>query len=535
MLRSLGLFALVTCAIALVWYGVGRPVPMPPSTLATGHKLTCVSYAPFHGDQAPFTWDLHIPDKQIASDLKTLSQTTACIRTYSARGAQGRVPRLAAALGLKVLQGIWLGRNLADNRREIEAALRLARRYPATVEALIVGNEVLLRGELPAARIKAYLEEVKRRSKLPVTYADVWEFWLRAPELAPATDFLTIHILPYWEDRPVAAEDAAKHVRDVREKIAAAFGGKEILIGEVGWPSEGRMRHGALPSPANQARVLTDVLAAARQEGWRVNLIEAFDQPWKRLLEGTVGGYWGLYDDVLRKPKFRFGEPVSNEPHWRLAAELGIGAAFLAFVAFWLGRRESPSYAGGRHSELAATVIALGSGLVFGWAALILPMDSVVTGDRARSVLLFVLALVVPIAASYALARGQGLAGFGEVLDQSRWRRSNTIGVILAALFVATMVAAIHVALGLVFDPRYKDFPLASLTGPAIALFTLAFANARTPPNPGQAEIVAAAVLGGSAVFVMANEGSANWQAVWFALLLVLLALTAIRARALPG
>jgi glucan 1,3-beta-glucosidase len=102
-------------------------------------------------------------------------------------------------------------------------------------------------------------------------------------------------------------------------------------------------------------------------------------------------------------------------------------------------------------------------------------------------------------------------------------------------LFVATLVAAIHVALGLVFDPRYKDFPLASLTGPAVALFILAFANARTSPNPGQAEIVATAVLAGSAVFVTANEGSANWQAVWFALLLVLLALTALRARALPG
>jgi hypothetical protein len=149
--------------------------------------------------------------------------------------------------------------------------------------------------------------------------------------------------------------------------------------------------------------------------------------------------------------------------------------------------------------------------------------------------LMFVLALVVPMAASYALARGQSLAGFGEVLDLSRWRRSDTISVILAALFVATLVAAIHVALGLVFDPRYKDFPLASLTGPAVALFILAFANARTPPNPGQAEIAAAAVLAGSAVFVTANEGSANWQAVWFALLLVLLALTALRARALPG
>jgi glucan 1,3-beta-glucosidase len=535
MLRSLGLFALVACAIVLVWYGMGRPVPMPPSPLAAGDKLTCVSYAPFHGDQAPFTWDLHIPDAQIASDLKSLSHISACVRTYSARGAQGRVPRLAAGAGLKVLQGIWLGRNLADNRREIEAALALARRHPGTIEGLIVGNEVLLRGELPAGKIKAYLEEVKRRSGLQVTYADVWEFWLRAPELAPATDFLTIHILPYWEDRPVTAEDAAKHVRDVRDKVATAFGGKEILIGEVGWPSEGRMRDGALPSPANQARVLTDVVAAARQEGWRVNLIEAFDQPWKRLLEGTVGGYWGIYDDARRELKFRFGQPVSNEPHWHLVAALGIGAAFLALLAFRLGRGNGRSRAVEWQSEIAATLIALGSGLVFGWGALILTMDSVVIGDRVRSLLMFVLALVVPMAASYALARGQGLAGFGELLDPSRWRRSDLVGVILATLLIATVVAAIHVALGLVFDPRYKDFPLASLTGPAVALFILAFANSRTLPNPGQAEIAAAAVLAGSAFFIIANEGSANWQAVWFALLLVLLALTALRARAVPG
>ncbi len=535
MLRSLGLFALVVCAILLFWYGMGRPVPMPPSPLASGDKLTCVSYAPFHGDQAPFTWDLHIPDEQIASDLKSLSKTTACVRTYSARGAQGRVPRLAATMGLKVLQGIWLGRNLADNRREIEAALKIVRRYPGTIESLIVGNEVLLRGELPASKIKAYLEEVKRRSGLRVTYADVWEFWLRAPELVPATDFLTIHILPYWEDRPVAAEDAAEHIRQVREKVATAFGGKDILIGEVGWPSEGRMRDGALPSPANQARVLTDVVAAAKQEGWRVNLIEAFDQPWKRLLEGTVGGYWGLYDDAGRKLKFRFGEPVSNAPHWRLAASLGIGAAFLTFLAFWLGRRDSASHAADWHSELAATAIALSSGLVFGWAALVLPMDSVVTGDRVRSVLMFVLALVVPMATSYAVASGQHLPGFAKVLDRSRWRRSDTVGLILGALFIATVVAAIQVALGLVFDPRYKDFPLASLTGPAVAFFILAFANTRIAPDPGQAELAAAAVLAGSALFVTANEGSANWQAIWFALLLVLLALTALRARVLPG
>jgi exo-beta-1,3-glucanase (GH17 family) len=533
--RSLALFALVACAIAFAWYAWGRPIPLPPSPLASGDKVTCISYAPFHGEQAPYSWNLNIPDEQVARDLRRLSQLFGCVRTYSARGAQGRVTRLAAGMGLKVLQGIWLGRNRAENRREIEAALALDRRHPGTVEAFVVGNEVLLRGELSAAKLKAYLEEVGRRSPLPVTYADVWEFWLKAPELAPAADFVTVHILPYWEDEPVAAKDAVAHVREVRRKVAAAFTGKEILIGEVGWPSAGRMRDGALPSPANQALVLSGIVAASKQEGWRVNLIEAFDQPWKRLLEGTVGGYWGLYDDARREPKFRFGEPVSNEPYWRMEAGLGIGAAFLIFLAFWLGARDSASQLISWPRELAAALIALGSGLVFGWAALTLAMDSVVAGDRIRSLLMFVLALVVPMAAAYALARGDRLAGFAQALDPRVWRGPGRTGTILAVLFAATVVAAIHVALGLVFDPRYKDFPLASLTGPVLALAILAFAGANSPPRPGNAEIAAGAVLTGSALYVIANEGIANWQAVWFATLLVVLALTALRAQAAPG
>lgn len=531
MFRSLGFFALVASVIALAWYGMGRPVPMPPSPLGPGEKLTCISYAPFHGDQAPFTWDLQIPDRQIEGDLERLSQSTSCVRTYSAKGAQGRVTRLAASKGLKVLQGIWLGRNRADNRREIEAALKLARRYPGTIEAIIVGNEALLRGELPAAKIKAYLEEVRRRSGLKVTYADVWEFWLKAPELASAVDFVTIHILPYWEDEPVTAEDAVAHVREVRERLVTVFAGKEIWVGEVGWPSAGRMRDQALPSPANQARVVSGVVAAAKDGGWKVNVIEAFDQPWKRLLEGTVGGNWGLYDDTRRELKFRFGEPVSNEPHWRLKAGLGIGAAFLVFLAFWLGSRDPPRTLPWRR-DLAGAFIALGSGLVFGWAVLNLPMESIEPGDTLRALGMLVLALVVPMAASYAVARGDRLAGFA--VDPSCWRGPDRVGVVLAALLGVTVVAAIHVALGLVFDPRYKDFPLASLTGPVVALAIVAFTGANTPPRPGAAETAASIVLAGSALFVIVNEGIANWQALWFASLLVVLALTALRAWAAP-
>ena len=169
MTRLILLFALVASAIGLFWYAMGRPSPVRASPLAEGQKLNCLSYAPFHGSQAPYDQPLRIADEQIESDLKQLAQVTSCIRIYSSARAQGKITRVADKLGLKVLQGIWIGRNLADNRREIEAALQLARRHPGVIEAFIVGNETLLRGELGADRIKTYLEEVRRRSGLPVT------------------------------------------------------------------------------------------------------------------------------------------------------------------------------------------------------------------------------------------------------------------------------------------------------------------------------------------------------------------------------
>ncbi len=47
----------------------------------------------------------------------------------------------------------------------------------------------------------------------------------------------------------------------------------------------------------------------------------------------------------------------------------------------------------------------------------------------------------------------------------------------------------------------------------------------------GRAETVAAVVLAGSAVYIVFNESVANWQAVWFAAVLVVLAVTLDRLR----
>src|SRR6202011_4188275 len=142
-----------------------------------------------------------------------------------------QVPAQAAKVGLKVIQGIWLSSNKLKNLTQIATAVSLSKQYPGVITALVVGDEVLLRGEMTAADLAANIRSVKAQVTVPVTYADVWEYWLRNREVYEAVDFVTIHILPYWEDFPIRAKYAAAHVDAIRRRMAVAFPGKEILIG----------------------------------------------------------------------------------------------------------------------------------------------------------------------------------------------------------------------------------------------------------------------------------------------------------------
>src|SRR5690606_36731123 len=101
-------------------------------------------------------------------------------------------------------------------------AVALANQYPEVISAVFVGNEVLLRGEMTPGDLIAAIGAVKAQVRVPVTYADVWEFWLRYREVVRAVDFITIHILPFWEDFPVKASHVAAHVDSLRKRMAAA-------------------------------------------------------------------------------------------------------------------------------------------------------------------------------------------------------------------------------------------------------------------------------------------------------------------------
>jgi exo-beta-1,3-glucanase (GH17 family) len=532
-------FALAAAAIVAAWGWLGAAVEMPASPLGPGEKMQCVSYAPFQGDQDPFGPDIPIDPRQIEEDLVRLKPLTDCIRTYSVDHGLDQIPEIAGRHGMKVMLGLWLS-SLPDlSRHQVETAVALARRFPEVIQAIVVGNEVLLRGEMSAPDLANTIRAVKAQVSMPVTYADVWEFWLRYREIASAVDFITIHILPYWEDFPIPVQGAAAHVRSIRSEVAAAFPNREILIGEFGWPSAGRMREGALPSRANQARVVQEVLAQAKRDNYRVNVIEAFDQPWKRQLEGTVGGHWGLYDAYDRQAKFSWGTAVSNHPGWRWQAGGGVALAAAMFAAALAARRGTAAPAGSG-LWLAIAAMAFVSGTLIGWTVENIPLESLTGGDWLRSLAWAAVALLAPVACAAAAVSGKTTPSFALMLGRNADRPRRPLSLLLGALLIVLAVLAMQAALGLVFDPRYRDFPFAPLTGGAFPFLLVAARRLFVaPPDPKRsypvAEVAAAAMLGLSAIYIVFNETIANWQALWFCAGLIALAVTLVRAPDAPG
>jgi exo-beta-1,3-glucanase (GH17 family) len=520
-----------------VWWWLATPITLPRAPIDPNAKLQCVSYAPFRGDQTPLVPTTHISAEQIAEDLAQLAKVSDCVRTYSIENGLDQVPALAAKVGLKVIQGIWLGSNRLKNLAQIAIAVRLAKDYPGVVTSLVVGNEVLLRGEMTTADLVANIRSVKAQAVgVPVTYADVWEYWLKNREVYDAVDFVTIHILPYWEDLPVRAKFAAIHVDGIRKRMAVAFPGKEILIGETGWPSQGRMREAALPSRTNQARVVSEILDLAKKEGFRVNLIEAYDQPWKRQLEGTVGGYWGLFDAHQRAVKYPPGVEISNFPSWKLQMACGMALSAFIFAAALLTLRRRP-WTPRPAAWLGVAISATSAGILLGIAADKMFYESYGIGGWLQWGALLAAGIASPLLCAHALASGRSLPTFLELLGPREGRTKSVMTVLLGVVLgIATLIAA-ETALGFTFDPRYRDFPYASLTMAVVPFAILMLLNRPQSGARPIAESVFSGLIAICALYIGYNEGTDNWQAIWTCAIYLLLAATLWRARAaqIPG
>lgn len=327
---SLIVALLVAVVTFCLWALLNRPTPVE----SWPARVDGFAFSPFRAGQDALVDDLPSVD-EIREDIALLKDQTRALRTYSSRQSLSAIPALAADQGLEVSLGIWLDRDSQINEQEVLSGVYLANQH-SNITSVMVGNESILRGEFAVADMGEVLARVRAAVPQPVSTAEPWHVWLKNPALAEHVDFITVHMLPYWEG--VDVEVAVDYIVDKMQRVQAAFPDKPIVIGEVGWPSEGRTREAAVANVANEALFLRRFLSRAEQEGYTYFLMEAFDQPWKAQSEGGVGAYWGVYD-VQRQPKFEFVEPIVRVPNWYILAAISIFASLLTLLAFFSNSR----------------------------------------------------------------------------------------------------------------------------------------------------------------------------------------------------
>ena len=385
-------FAALTFAL---WAWLNRPSPEPPWP----DHVQGMAFSPFGSGQDPVPQVLPTPE-QLDADLRLLAGKVTAVRTYSSLKSLGQIPDIAARHQLKVAQGAWVDRQLATNELEIAAAIDLANHH-ANVIRLVIGNEVILRNDLSVAELSRQLDRVRAAVEQPVSTAEPWDVWLKNPQLVEHVDYIAVHLLPYWEGIPV--DQAIDYLAMRVAELERAYPDKQVVIAEVGWPSAGRTRDGAVASTSNEAMFLRRFLQRARDEGYIYYIMEAFDQPWKARYEGAVGAYWGVYN-VDREPKFAFVAPIVRIPQWQTLAAISVVLATMVLALLYVHSRTLDARGRSLLAIVVYAVTAAAVWIIYDYSQQYFTVRSVLIGGPLILSMFVVIAVLIAEAHEWAEA-----------------------------------------------------------------------------------------------------------------------------------
>jgi len=266
----------------------------------TIYRLSGICYDPTRDGQCSIVSRTVLIGNKVI-DIRLVSRVANVVRTYSVTDSLGFVPHLCEQANIDCYLGAWLGRSKVENEKELNALLTISKRNPNCVKALVIGNEVLLRGDMDEDRLISIIKRIRKSTELQVTTGQLWSLWLKYPELAREVDFLLIHVQPYWAG--ISIDKAAEYIDQVYRYIQAMFPGKRIVLGEIGWPSTGKTIEKAVPSKKNQEKFIRALKRLSVEDGIEYFYYELYDGRKSIGPQAIATTSWGIYNsDGLLKP-----------------------------------------------------------------------------------------------------------------------------------------------------------------------------------------------------------------------------------------
>lgn len=231
--------------------------------------------------------------EQIQRRMAIVAPHTKWIRSFSCTEGNEFTPIVAREFGLKTMVGAWIDNDKANNEKEIEALIALAKK--GYVDIAVVGNEVLLRNDLTKQELLNYISKVKKAlPNIQVGYVDAYFQFKENPELVHACDVVLVNCYPFWEGRHL--DQASAYLKEMYTVAKEVSRGKKIIITETGWPNLGTINVDATPCEENAMKYFINTQNWAQQENIEMFYFSSFDESWKVRHEGDVGQRWGIWD-----------------------------------------------------------------------------------------------------------------------------------------------------------------------------------------------------------------------------------------------
>ncbi|KAK5135179.1 hypothetical protein LTR08_005566 [Meristemomyces frigidus] len=247
-----------------------------------------ISYSPYNSDNSCKDQD------QVTSDFAMITGYDM-VRLYGTDCNQTvTVLNAASAKGMKLFAGVY---DITQVASEIQTIIDAANGNWDSFHTVSVGNEGVNNGLYSVSDVVSAIGTARSALQAAgytgsVVTVDTFVAMIANPELCEASDYAAANCHAFF-DGGVAAEDAGKFVLGQAQRVSQACGGKDTMITESGWPSQGDTNGMAVPSSENQINAINSLRAAFSSN---IVLFSAFNDLWKQNNAGTYGAeqYWGI-------------------------------------------------------------------------------------------------------------------------------------------------------------------------------------------------------------------------------------------------